>query len=65
MQRKKYLKKEKEKKLFSQLDYAYVTEESEKDDVVYQHPLPWRSASKLIHLENILFKWLFFFVTQF
>ena len=37
------MKREKEKKLFAELNYLYMTEESEKDDIVYQHPLSWRS----------------------
>jgi hypothetical protein len=43
---KKHLKREKEKKLFDELNHLYMTEESEKDDVVYQYPLSWRSPGK-------------------
>ena len=47
------IKKEKEKKLFSELSYKYMTEESERDEVVYQRPLSWRSAGIII-----VYRWL-------
>ena len=44
--RKKYLKK-KEREKWSQIDYRYMTEESDSENVVYLHKLTWRSEGEL------------------
>ena len=44
--RKNFLKKEKEREKWSQIDYRYMTEESDSDDVIRQHKLTWRSESE-------------------
>ena len=49
--RQKALKKEKEQKLWSVLNYCYMTEESEFENdegelEIHQHKLPWRSTSR-------------------
>ena len=36
---KKNIKHENEKKLFAEVNHLYMTEESERDDVVYWYPL--------------------------
>lgn len=42
--RKKHLRNEKERERWMQIDYRYMTEESDMDeDKVGQHKLPWRS----------------------
>lgn len=46
--RRRHLK-EKERDKWAQIDYRYMTEESELDsDTVLQHPLPWRSDGELL-----------------
>ena len=42
--RKKYLKREKEKKLWEEINWEFMTEESSGDDsFLNKHVLPWRS----------------------
>jgi len=42
--RKKYLKREKEKKLWEEINWEYMTEESSEDEGLFnKHVLPWRS----------------------
>ena len=44
---KTVLKKTRESEMWSEIDYKYMTEESEgEDDTIKQHKLPWRSRSK-------------------
>lgn len=50
--RRKKLIKKKEKERWDQLDYRYMTEESDAsdaNDTVYQHKLVWRSEGKGIN----------------
>ena len=47
--RKKHLRNEKERERWMQIDYRYMTEESDMDeDKVGQYKLPWRSNSNVI-----------------
>ena len=49
--RKKHLKKDKEREKWMQIDYRYMTEESDMDEErVGQHKLPWRSYSNVIYI---------------
>ena len=60
--RKKFLKKEKEREKWSQIDYRYMTEESDSDDVIRQHKLTWRSESEFNTLVlNYVLKFLYLF----
>ena len=48
--RKKFLKNERESEKWSQVDFQYMTKESDRDDdCISQHKLTWRSAG-LLHL---------------
>ena len=45
--RKKYLRNDKEREKWKEIDHRFMTEESDVDEVaVAQHKLPWRSESK-------------------
>ena len=37
------MKKDKERERWEHIDFQYMTEESDAEDVIYQHKLPWRS----------------------
>ena len=55
--RKRHLK-EKEREKWAQIDYRYMTDESEQDsDTVLQHQLPWRSGGKFYFLKVVLELW--------
>ena len=48
--RKKFLKNEQESEKWSQIDFQYMTEESDgDDDCISQHKLTWRSSG-ILHL---------------
>ena len=54
--RKTVLKKTRESEMWSEIDYKYMTEESEgEDDTIKQHKLPWRSRSKFYNRHYICF----------
>ena len=45
--RKKYLRNDKEKEKWKEIDHRFMTEESDVDEeAVAQHKLPWRSESE-------------------
>ena len=51
--RKRHLRSNKEREKWMQIDYHYMTEESDIDEEkVGQYKLPWRSNSKLCTLYN-------------
>ena len=54
--RKTVLKKTRESEMWSEIDYKYMTEESEgEDDTIKQHKLPWRSRSKFYNRHVYMF----------
>lgn len=47
--RKKYLRTQKERERWGQINFHFMTDESDlDDDSVAQHKLPWRSESKFL-----------------
>ena len=47
---KKHLFALKEERQWDEIDWQYMMEESEgsNEDVLYKHPIPWRSGSKCV-----------------
>ena len=51
--RKKHLRNEKEREKWKEIDYRFMTEESDVDEeAVAQHKLPWRSESNYFHKKS-------------
>ena len=42
------MKKEKERERWTAIDFEYMTEESDGEEQVRQHKLPWRSEGRLV-----------------
>ena len=48
------LKKDKERERWEQIDFQYMTEESDSDSVIHQHKLTWRSEGVAIQIHFIV-----------